>query len=133
MRCVKIFASFELFVSDLGQSVRFYERVLGFTVKHASKTKPNYYVTIVNGSVRIGLAAFELLPEQHYFCESPAGRRGVGVEIVLEVDDLAGYARRALLANAIFEPLQSRPWGLQDFRVVDPDGYYIRVTRPTLG
>jgi hypothetical protein len=26
------------------------------------------------------------------------------------------------------EPLTDRPWGLRDFRVVDPDGYYLRVT-----
>jgi hypothetical protein len=26
------------------------------------------------------------------------------------------------------EDLQPRPWGLEDFRLVDPDGYYLRVT-----
>jgi lactoylglutathione lyase len=24
--------------------------------------------------------------------------------------------------------LREQPWGLHDFRVVDPDGYYLRVT-----
>jgi uncharacterized glyoxalase superfamily protein PhnB len=28
----------------------------------------------------------------------------------------------------LLEPLRERPWGLRDFRVVDPDGYYLRIT-----
>jgi hypothetical protein len=28
----------------------------------------------------------------------------------------------------ISEPLQLRPWGLYDFRLTDPDGYYLRIT-----
>jgi lactoylglutathione lyase len=28
----------------------------------------------------------------------------------------------------VFEPPQQRSWGLRDFRIVDPDGYYLRVT-----
>jgi lactoylglutathione lyase len=27
-------------------------------------------------------------------------------------------------------PMQDRPWGLRDFRVADPDGYYLRITTP---
>ncbi len=26
------------------------------------------------------------------------------------------------------EHMRDRPWGLRDFRVVDPDGYYLRLT-----
>ncbi|MCI0184925.1 hypothetical protein MM817_03222 [Acidibacillus sp. S0AB] len=25
-------------------------------------------------------------------------------------------------------PLEVRPWGLTDFRLLDPDGYYLRIT-----
>ncbi len=28
----------------------------------------------------------------------------------------------------MIEPLLVRPWGLTDFRVADPDGYYLRIT-----
>ncbi len=48
------------------------------------------------------------------------------MEIVLEVEDLE--AALADAAHAVAEPLQDRPWGLRDFRVSDPDGYYVRVT-----
>jgi hypothetical protein len=33
-------------------------------------------------------------------------------------------ARRGALA----ETMRERPWGLRDFRVVDPDGYHLRIT-----
>jgi len=26
------------------------------------------------------------------------------------------------------EDLQDRPWGLKDFRILDPAGYYLRIT-----
>ena len=26
------------------------------------------------------------------------------------------------------EDLRARPWGLRDFRVLDPAGYYLRIT-----
>jgi hypothetical protein len=29
------------------------------------------------------------------------------------------------------EDLQDRPWGLTDFRILDPGGYYLRITNRT--
>jgi len=53
----------------------------------------------------------------------------VGVEIVLEVDDVEGWhARVGASGYPILESLQDRPWGLRDFRIADPDGYYLRIT-----
>ena len=61
---------------------------------------------------------------------NPAQRRPpTGVEIVLEVDYL--HAERDRIRHAgwpIEEDIVRRPWGLQDFRVIDPDGYYLRIT-----
>jgi lactoylglutathione lyase len=58
-----------------------------------------------------------------------AGDRGAGVEIVLEVDDVDAMQERVRAAgHPITEPLEDRPWGLRDFRIVDPDGYYLRLT-----
>lgn len=53
----------------------------------------------------------------------------MGVELVLEVDDLDRDRARVLAAGwPVVEDVQLRPWGLRDFRLVDPDGYYWRVT-----
>lgn len=53
----------------------------------------------------------------------------VGVELVLEVDDLREELDRVERAGwPLEEALQARPWGLQDFRILDPSGYYLRIT-----
>jgi lactoylglutathione lyase len=53
----------------------------------------------------------------------------VGVEIVLEVDDLEVERNRVESAGwPVLEDLTTRPWGLTDFRLLDPSGYYIRIT-----
>ena len=72
----------------------------------------------------------KLSEEGHYLGREIATlRRGLGVEIVLEVDDVDGWRDRvAASGHPILEPLRDRPWGLRDFRISDPDGYYPRIT-----
>ena len=58
-----------------------------------------------------------------------AADRGAGVEIVLEVDDVAAaLARVEAAGHPVEEPLRARPWGRTDIRLLDPDGYYLRIT-----
>ncbi len=105
----------ELFVDDLDRSVDFYQRALGFRLV---RRDPGY-ASLVNGSVVLGLGPAADLPE----------RRGAGVEIVLEVNDLdAAWARVQRAGVRPVEEPRDRPWGLRDFRIVDPDGYHLRVT-----
>jgi lactoylglutathione lyase len=48
---------------------------------------------------------------------------------VLEVDDVGGEHDRVVEAGWPLEQgLQDRPWGLTDVRIIDPVGYYLRVT-----
>ena len=81
----------------------------------------------------LGLAAAAKLPahsDQPGFTRARlAAARGAGVEIVLEVEDVdAAFDAAERAAARVVEPLRDRPWGLRDFRVVDPDGYYLRIT-----
>ena len=80
------------------------------------------------GRLRIGLQRRSALPAWHHF--RPAhfvGPRGVGVEIVVEVDDVdAAFAparEAAVTHGGQIEPLAARPWGRTNFRLIDPDGY----------
>ncbi len=54
------------------------------------------------------------------------------MEIVVEVNDVHSAftgATDALVGyDGRLEQLDDRPWGRTDFRVIDPDGYYVRVT-----
>lgn len=116
----------ELFVRDVDRSVAFYRDVLQFEAARGSAG----YVPMSRGTARIALGAAADLPTHHYFRPDVfSARHGVGVEIVLEVDDVAAeYARLVERGQAVLSPLQQRPWGAIDFRLADPDGYYIRVT-----
>ena len=107
----------ELFVSDVSRSVGFYRSVLGFEVDRHEED----YASVRLGSAVLGLAPVTARPG--------SGAPGTGVEIVLEVDDLAAAAARVTAAgHPMADPPQRRPWGLTDFRLYDPDGHYLRVT-----
>jgi predicted enzyme related to lactoylglutathione lyase len=119
----------ELFVADLDTSIRFYEQVLGFELER----RETDYASLRRGGAVLGLGSIAKLPAvaspPGFSQERLAGNRGSGVEIVLEVDDLDAALARVERAGApLAAPLQQRPWGLRDFRLADPDGYYLRVT-----
>jgi len=117
----------ELFVSDMQKSIDFYTKVLGF---ERLEGEPNY-VPVRSGSVVIGLGPASGLPKAHHFNpEVKNARRGLGTEIVLEVDDVQAFFQRVKSSSykGIISPLRNQSWGLTDFRIVDPDGYYLRIT-----
>jgi predicted enzyme related to lactoylglutathione lyase len=116
----------ELFVDDVERSAAFYERVLGFAREHESAG----YVAVRRGDVLIGIGAASDLRPQHYFDPTSfRGRKGIGVELVIEVDDVDDAYRIVTAAGrAMITPLATRSWGLRDFRIADPDGYYLRIT-----
>jgi lactoylglutathione lyase len=117
----------ELFVRDMDVSIDFYCRVLGFELTRREEG----YASVRSGEVVLGLGPIAKLPEMDgYFTRARlAGDRGAGVEIVLEVDDVVGFHERVHAAGyPVLEALQTRPWGLTDFRIADPNGYYLRPT-----
>jgi lactoylglutathione lyase len=116
----------ELFVSDLDRSVAFYRDVLGFELLRQAE---GGYNSLARDGAVIGMNAGHRLPAEHPAYIAPGERPGRGVEIVLMVADVeAVYAQALAAAPPELEPLTPRPWGLTDFRLVDPDGYYLRVT-----
>ncbi len=119
---VPISLRLEIFPADLNATVRFYTGLLGFRVVTDQRTEPLPYLELERDAVRIGAV---IVPGGN-----PAYRRPpTGTEIVIEVDYLHVERDRIRLAGwPIDEDITRRPWGLQDFRVLDPDGYYLRFT-----
>jgi lactoylglutathione lyase len=115
-------SKFELFVSDPVESAAFYE-VLGFVVAHA---KPYGYTTLRAGSTVIALSPKPWWLPVHWlgFLRYPP----IGTEIVLYMNRLD--QTRAAFAREGYAPgeISVQPWGDRDFRITDPDGYYIRVS-----
>jgi lactoylglutathione lyase len=116
----------ELFVQDMEQAIAFYVQILGFAVLRQEED----HASLRNGTCLFGLGPITTLPAEHYFRHSKlSAARGLGVEIVLEVDDIhRTYEHVQSCGYPIEGPLQRRKWGLTDFRLVDPDGYYLRIT-----
>ncbi len=116
----------ELFVTDMQKSIDFYTKVLGF---ERLEGQPDY-APVRSGSVLIALGPAAGLPKKHHFNpEVQSDRRGLGVEIVLEVEDVKSLFEKVKAKGyKILSPLRKQSWGLTDFRVADPDGYYLRIT-----
>jgi catechol 2,3-dioxygenase-like lactoylglutathione lyase family enzyme len=116
----------ELFVTDMQKSIDFYTNVLGF---ERLKGEPTY-VPVRSGSVVIGLGPVAGLPKQHHFNpEVQTSRRGLGAEIVLEVEDVQAFFEKVKASGyKMSSPLRKQSWGATDFRLVDPDGFYLRIT-----
>jgi predicted enzyme related to lactoylglutathione lyase len=118
----------EIFSSDLDRTLRFYVQVLAFDVVRDERDMDPGYLAMVRDAVRVGAAERPAVPE-------PGARRPpIGVELVLDVDDLdAEHARISAAGWPLTEDMTVQPWGLRDFRLLDPDGYYWRITAPARG
>ncbi|MEU4422228.1 VOC family protein [Actinoplanes sp. NPDC024001] len=117
----------ELFVDDMDAAIAFYTEVLGF---RPGRREADYAV-VRRGHVVLGLG-----PASKLTWPAPGTVKGAGVEIVLELDDVAEVAalhEHCAARVAGVEPLRSQPWGLADFRLRDPDGYYWRITHGNAG
>jgi catechol 2,3-dioxygenase-like lactoylglutathione lyase family enzyme len=110
----------EIFPADIDRSLAFYTR-LGFTLI-GRRDEPVPYAWLKLGAVRVGMAQREAI--------DPARRTlPIGTELVVEVDDVRAERDRVRAADIpLVEDLARREWGLTDFRLTDPDGYYWRFT-----
>lgn len=107
----------------------FYTEVIGMELDPASEPD---FVILRLGAVVLDLNLTSGLGSDHYFRpEIETSRRGLGVEIVIEVADVSGlYARVVAAGYPVESTLRRRSWGATDFRVADPGGYYVRFTSP---
>jgi lactoylglutathione lyase len=121
----------ELFVKSVPESKDFYARVLGFDVV---SYQPDGYSVLRKGDIQVALQAQEQLSDNHPLKPLSHERVGLGIEIVLEVDDLeATYAHFLNTDWPLADTLAERPWRSRDFRIIDPNGYYIRINELSLG
>src|SRR5258708_4469430 len=121
----------ELCVSDFGQSIHWFESVLGFRVVARDADE---YAELSRGETSLQLA-----PDRAPYWASerprlpPPGQRGSGVEIILLVDNVETVYHQAQQAQAdIVRPLADYPWHMRQFWVRHPDGYLLRPAQRIL-
>ena len=120
----------ELHVEDF-EPIKKYYIGLGFEI--AWERKPTgikgYLVINMEGNIICFWGGNKHVFDQPHFAKFPHNTmRGYGVEIIVMVANIASYYAKVKNIANIVEPLTEQPWGLWDFRTVDPAGYYVRFT-----
>jgi catechol 2,3-dioxygenase-like lactoylglutathione lyase family enzyme len=118
----------EFFVEDLERSREFYTQVLGFCI---TRRKEDGFTELRRGAATIALNSNTILKPDHPARPAQHERIGKGIEIVLVTEDLEQVYDQVLASRwPLSTPMTHQPWGMTDFRLIDPDGCYIRVTGP---
>lgn len=113
---------YEIFPADMDRAVDFYTSVLAFSV-NLDRRPAQPYVSLRRDGVVIGVSSTP--GDVHRDCRQPP----TGIEVVLEVDDLdAEFESVQQAGGVVVEGINRQVWGLRDFRICDPDGYYLRLT-----
>ena len=116
----------ELHVADIEATLAFYG-ALGFRV---TKRWKDWVRLDRDGAELVLQGDAYLRNHDHYFTPHlDLSPRGVGVEITIEVDDVdAVYASAQEAGLRIVKPIQDRDWKARDFRLADPDGFFVRIS-----
>jgi hypothetical protein len=118
-------SKFELATTDPSRDTAFYSK-LGFSV--VAKTSYGY-VTLKSGPVVIALSPVARINSGDTASLSKLRQPPVGVEIVLYTTENL-EEKHARLRSLGLNPTDIRlqAWGVRDFRITDPGGYYIRIS-----
>ncbi|MDH2247098.1 MAG: hypothetical protein FH750_13520 [Pseudomonas stutzeri] len=115
----------EIYVDDMLKSKVFYCDIIGLEVVR----EQDDFIVLQKNDAKIHICPREDMPE--YLKVQRTRSIAGGVEFCFETTDIQSIYSQALSSGyPIFEKLTDQPWGKTDFRVIDPDGAYIRVSSP---
>ncbi len=107
--------------NDMEKAIAFYEQQLGFTAIH-KEGNPIRMAIVKRDSAEIFLVKndYKQLPE--------------GISIRIQVDGIEQlYEEFQAKGGGMIDPngqLETKPWGMQEFVVIDPAGVYITFCEP---
>ncbi len=115
----------ELHVPDFKKAIGFYSR-LGFKLLWRTE---DYLVMRRKRSVLNFYGGSQKVYSHSYFGRFKKSTKcGYGVEIIIPVDQVGRLYNSVRKFAKIVQPLQLKKWGRRDFRIVDPFGFYLRIT-----
>lgn len=117
-----------LMVSDVEQSIEFYEETLGLDLIERGDRS----ATFDTGECTLVLEQdFDADTLTGFGLEPPGEERGDGIIVVLDVDDVDGIHEQAVTTDADvrMEP-RNVDWGRRMCLIADPDGYILEISRP---
>lgn len=128
----------ELHVPSFDIARDFYGK-LGFDEvwSYPPKDQSGYLVMKMGDNILAFFCGNEEVYNHSYFKKFPKETpRGYGVEVCIYLPDenIDSYYKSVLEKvgeKYIVTPLQTKPWGTKDFRMVDPFGYYLCVREPS--
>ncbi|HEY8090100.1 MAG TPA: VOC family protein [Polyangiaceae bacterium] len=118
----------ELYVEDTRYYLRIFRDALGLEVVRDEGD----WVELRSSHGTVILNRFDDPDPGHPFAHyRDAPRRGVGVEIGIVCDGLRDKWEKARrLEGCDVSEIVTQEWGMTDFRILTPHGYYLRVTTP---
>lgn len=113
-----------VFPTDLEASKEFYRDVLGFVVAGQDEG----VVEMRSGAMSLWLHDDEKIDDEEYRDELHEYKRGVGLNLCFEVDDVQKYYERVVEKGEapVEQEPEDKPWGIRRFTVQDPDGYHLQ-------
>jgi len=115
----------ELHVPDFKRAIEFYSR-LGFKLLWRTE---DYLVMKRKRSILNFYGGSQKVYSHSYFSRfKKTTKCGYGVEIIIPVDRVERFYNGVRKFAKIVQPLQLKKWGRRDFRIVDPFGFYLRIT-----
>ena len=115
----------ELHVPNFKRAIEFYSR-LGFKLLWRTE---DYLVMKRKRSVLNFYGGSKKVYHHSYFGRfSKKTKCGYGVEIIIPVDRVGRFYESVRKFAKIVQPLELKKWGRRDFRIVDPFGFYLRIT-----
>jgi lactoylglutathione lyase len=115
----------EMYVNDMLVSKRFYVHILGLSLKR----EQHDFAVVGTDDMELHICPLADLPVA--LLNGRGQPMGGRVEFVFEVDDVEECYRRIVASDyPVHEELTDQMWGKTDFRIMDPDGAYLRITSP---
>ena len=122
----------ELHVPDFQKAKKFYKQ-LGFKVVWERKPEgeKGYLVMKKENNILCFWPGNANVWNQPYFRNFPKNtKRGYAVELVIIDNNIEELYKKCKKFAKIAGDLRLKPWGLKDFRIEDPFGFYLRITEP---